>query len=53
MSRNFFDIILGKRKKKWMGRIGKVTMAYDPDSGRIKGIEDNEFLLPNQVPRPF
>lgn len=53
MSKNEVDIYLGKRKKKWMGRISKVTLDYDPASGRLKSKFDPDFMLPNEIKPPF
>lgn len=53
MSKDEVDIYLGKRKKKWMGRIGKATLDYDAKSGRLKSKYDKEYLLPNEIQPPF
>lgn len=53
MSVDEVDVYIGKRKKKWMGRIGKATLDYDVDSGRLKSKSDTHFLLPTDVVAPF
>jgi twinkle protein len=47
------DVSLGKRKKKWMGRVRTARLDYDEHSGRLKSRTDKEYTLPNQIVSPF
>lgn len=47
------QVIFAKRKKKWMGKLGKVTLDYDSDSGRLKSESEHQFLLPKDIVLPF
>jgi hypothetical protein len=47
------DFTLGKRKKKWMGRVRTVRLYYDEGSGRLRSPNEVEFLLPSSIPAPF
>ena len=47
------DVSLGKRKKKWMGRVRTARLDYDERSGRLKSRTDKEYTLPGQIVSPF
>jgi twinkle protein len=53
LSRNQLLVSVGKRKKKWMGKIGQTLLDYDIYSGRFKGKNELEFTLPNKIPPAF
>ena len=53
MSKDEVEFYVGKRRKKWMGNIGMTTLDYDKESGRLKGRNDKEFLLPSECEAAF
>lgn len=53
MLKNLVEFRYLKRKKKWMGKLGTVSLDYDPDSGRIKSQNDTGYYLPTEIPPPF
>lgn len=53
MSKNEIIVSVQKIKQKWMGQVGQTTMDYDFPTGRFKGKDVKEFLLPTEIPAPF
>lgn len=46
-------VYIQKVKFKWMGKVGCVDLDYCKNSGRFKGKDEREYLLPNDVEAPF
>jgi len=53
MSRNACEVYVNKIKYKWMGLPGMVEFDYDFKTGRFKGKEEKEFLLPTELEAAF
>lgn len=50
---NVIKILIMKIKYKSMGRIGSASFDYDFKSGRFKGINETEYLLPCDIETAF
>lgn len=53
MSKNEMSVSVQKIKNKWMGKLGSVMLDYDFNTGRFKGKNDKEFLLPTEIESAF
>ena len=53
MSKNEIDMYVQKRKNKWMGELGMKSFDYDWVTGRFKGKNEKEFLLPSDCESAF
>lgn len=53
MKKDELTVYIQKIKFKWMGKVGCLDMIYDKRSGRFKGVNEPEFLLPDQIVPPF
>ena len=53
MTKDIATIYFQKIKFKHQGQVGVIDLNYEKSSGRFKGIDDDEFLLPDDVPAPF
>lgn len=53
MKKDEILVSVQKIKQKWMGRVGQTLMDYSFQTGRFKGKDEPDFLLPTEVPAPF
>lgn len=53
MSKNEIEVVMGKIKNKWMGKLGSARLDYDFQTGRFKCTYKKEFLLPSEIEPPF
>ena len=50
---NTIKVMINKIKFKTMGRVGVASFDYEWKSGRFKGVDSTEYLLPHDQESPF